>query len=200
MKKILPIALLTGIAAGQVAGDLRYIQSEDKGASYPQVYAFYNPTQNVKGFTFMEFYAGRYFGKTTLDKGVGKNIGVKAEVTHANEPLTRMGVGPSYVFPQIHKDFFAKVDILPVFVNKNGKQIKNRVAPGYFASLQLPKGIEASSFGQWINNGKKTNWSYGEFELKKNFGKNHIGYNAALLGKGEFLPRVQHRVGVGRKF
>jgi len=199
--KYLGIATAIGLApkmteAG-VNGNTRYVHPDN----YVETNAFYGLPKDVRGYTFMDLCEGGYFGKTSLDKTIKHGIGPKAQLIHANEPLTQVGMGASGVIPKLPKGTFGKVGVIPLWVDKEGKRVEDKVTVDYFGSLNLPKGLKLSGFGEWnIGTGKGPKWTYGEIDLGRKIGPVHVSYNPALIGDGDAVPRLEHRVSAAVDF
>lgn len=176
-------------------GNIKYVHTKDVANSYVEASAFYKLPGKISGFTFVDFLNGKgYFAKTSLEKNVASVVNAKAQLVHANEPTTQAGVGVSAVIPHMPKNTFAKVSVMPLWFDAYGR-VKDKVIVGYFGSVDLPMGFELSSFGEWnigAEGGPK--WAYGEIELGKNIGPVNVSYNPALVGDGDAIPRLEHRV------
>lgn len=194
---------LPKVADAQVTGNLKYVHSADGiERSYPEIYTFYKLPKEINGFSFMYFYnSGQgYFGKTILNKKIAGRIGIKSESIHINEPITQEGLGLTASVPYLPENASLSVDFLPFWFDKNGR-IPSRSSVGYFGSVNLPANFQFSSFGKWVfGNGKGPKWGYGEAELTAKLGPFRVGYNPALIGDGDAIPRVEHRALVGIDF
>ena len=167
----------------------------------------------ISGYTFLDLSRTQtgYFGKTTITKDVAKGFGLRGQVVHANEPVTRSGAGITYTLPMpgfLKGNVFAKVNYMPLWSsNSTGKRIENKSTVGYYASVELPKNFSFMSFAD-INLEAKggVQWEYGEAEISKKLetpiGTFNIGYNAALQNNGAGNPRptIENRLVVRTGF
>lgn len=206
---LMPVALAGAIylspkkAHADINGSLETIISEKKENSYARLNGFYQLPGKINGYTFLELYknGNGYYGKSMLTKNIGKTFSVKGEVIHANDPMALAGVGIGVNVPT-PKKAYANIKLLPLWINKSGKYVSNKVILGYFAGADLGKGWNISSFGE-VNLAAKDGpeWCYGEIALTKDIGKGvSIGYIPALKSKGKLAPKVEHRVGLQAKF
>lgn len=189
-------------AQGNVSGSVEYIQSMQKdGNSYARLNGFYTLPKGISGFTFTELYKdGKgFYGETALDKEIKNGLGIKLRAFHANEPLTKAGIGVTQSIPHLPKNAFAQVGFIPVWVGNKGKTVGDNAVTQYFASVDLPHGFRVSSFAEWELLGKDgVQFGYGEINVDKKINSNlTIGYNPVLINKGNAVPRLEHRV-VGR--
>jgi len=196
---------LTGIfpiknANAQVNANLERINSFKQDCSYFRPNLSYNLPLEVKGFTFGEFYEKDkkdYLVKTSLDKEVYEDLGVKSQIVAGSNFDTKLGLGMSLNLPTPEKTS-AKVYFLPVWKDKTGKNIENRSMLGYSASAQLPLEFKASTFGEINLNGKDGfEYAYGEIKLEKELLKGFfISYNPALknTGVGKLNPKLEQRI------
>jgi len=211
--------LSTALASGQVHGNFKVDIPDSKGNHYFRTNAFYDAPLGVKGYTFMDLQDRTYFGKTFFTKNMGERLSAKTETKHVGEFHTQTGAGIEYDFSR--KDTTtksildsikrAKVNYLPIFVNKKGKTIDATQALGYAGAIKLPWNIEVSSFGQIILDQNGANWAYGEAEAVVNLknrktgkvGNKFIGWNGALIndGKGNpAVPTIRNRLTMGANF
>lgn len=195
---------------GQVSGDVKYLQPIEGKGAYSEVNAFYGLPFGARGYTFMDFNEGNYYGKTFVTKALGeKGLALKTETMHANETMTQTGAGVQFNLPAIPNVNYANLNYLPAFVGKDGKVVRDdkgimKSALGYAASVNLPGEVELSSFGQVVI-GDKAKWSYGEVEARKNItksGKVFIAGNIALLSNPTkpLSPKTQARATIGVRF
>ena len=184
-----------------VHGDIGFIQpvTRDPYGSYAEGNFSYK-LPGVEGFTFMDFYTNEgagYCGRTSLDKTlIADSIGPRVQAYHYNEPFSEGGVGIGIKIPSLPKDVFAKVNIMPVWINKEGKYDGKRAMIDYCFSMPLPKQFTLSGFGGW-NLAKGSTWDYGEFELSRPIYKNiKLGIGTALESRGDrkALPEVAGRI------
>lgn len=195
MKLLLAIMLATTSvkAKAQIDGDIEYIHSEFNKNSYPRTNFFYELPGDTKGFTYLEFYKDDkgYFGKTSLEKKIDYGINSKVQIIHLNEPFNHIGFGFSagITYP---KKGIAKISFMPKWYNNHGKK-KKKIILGYYGSIDLFKGFNITSFGEW-NIYDKPKWTYGEISLSKKIGDITISYNPSLRGKGDAVPNLEHRI------
>lgn len=192
-------------AEAQVSGNVEYIHSETKDNSYPRLNVFYSLPNEIKGYTFAEFYkAGKgYFGRTNFNRygAITSGVGPRITIVHAGAPFTSAGFGVGAVVPFLPRNVSATVGIEPVWFDNEGKPMKNMNEIQYFANADLPLGFNINSFGN-INvadqNGPQ--WEYGEISLGHNIGPFRVSYNPALFNQGNVIPRLEHRVAIGLNF
>ena len=188
--------------ASALDGNIRYIQSKNNAKSYVETRVFYDLPWNMKGYTFIDFYknGNGYFGKTFWNKTIKYSVGLEEQIIHNNEPFTETGFGVNAFIPYIPKKAFAKVSVVPLWFDKNGK-LEDKVTVGYVGSIDLPKGYKLSSFGEWDIGAKGgPKWTYGEIDLGKKIGPVYVSYNPALISNGDATPRVEHRISVSVDF
>lgn len=165
-----------------------------------------NEKLRTNGFTFLDYYFkdGGYFGKSTLNTKISKNLSAETQVYHINEPFSKAGIGMNYEVPIKNKDLSLNAAILPLWMNKEGNLIKNNVNAKYFISYNLPKGFSIKTFGQFAVNSKGgPQWKYGEIDLSKKLGENNkwvISYNPSLTNREGIVPKYTHRIALRRKF
>lgn len=209
MKKTLR-NILAGISIGvasllpmksnaQINGNIEGIKSFEPEKSYVRTNLFYGLPLEIKGYTFGEFYSDgeSHFIKTSLDKAVYGNFGIKEQIIAGSGFNTRFGLGASATIPTSDKTS-AKIYFVPAWIDTKGKKVDNRSIFGYFVSANLPFGFKASNFGE-INIGAKngTEWGYGEFSLGRDILENlSLSYNPALKnnGIGKAVPKLENRV------
>jgi hypothetical protein len=182
----------------RIHGNIEYIQSEHPENSYLRANIFYKLPKKIEGFTFLELDKnGDYFGKTYLDREIKKGFGFRAVGIHSGKLLRELGLGVNAVIPKTPKNIFANVGLIPLWIGSG----RNEISLQYFASVDLPKGFNLSSFGEWdFSRGNGPEWDYGEFKLEKRFGSFFVGYNPALVGKGNAIPGLEHRATLGVNF
>jgi len=205
--KNLGLATAIGIASlipmkaeAGLAGNINYIYSENNKSSQVKTRAFYGLLFGARGFTYTNFYNdGGYFGESFLGKAIKYGIGPKVRIVHVNEPLTQLGTGMEASIPGLPGGISANVNLYPLWFDKNGKLV-NKTIVGYSGNASLPHGVKLSSFGGWDVAGGNPKWIYGEIELGKKFGPVDVSYNPALIGDGDAIPTLEHRVAVGVDF
>ncbi|MBN2051906.1 hypothetical protein JW756_00205 [Candidatus Woesearchaeota archaeon] len=189
-------------AKAQVSGSLEGIAGQTKQSTYLRGNFFYGLPGKIGSYTFIELYQdGGYFGKTMLGREIVKGVSAKGEIVHCNEPLSQIRLGLEAKLPT-PKGTTLQVKALPLSIDKRGSIIQDRFMAGYFADVQLGKGLSISSFGD-LNLAAKGGpiWEYGEVSLKKYVWDGvSIAYNPALISQGKLAPRVQHRVTIGVDF
>lgn len=185
--------MLANTAYADVNGNIKYIQPENSGNSYVELNAFYGLLGDIEGYTFVDFSDGSYFAKTALEKKIRKGFNARAQIVHANELFTQAGLGVGIAIPDMPKGRDGKIRFMPLWFDKDGEVVKDKVIIGYSFETNLPKGFKLSSVGEWnVANGE---WAYGELELGKKINQLvKIGYNAALIGDGDAIPDLEHRV------
>jgi hypothetical protein len=208
-------SLVPKVANAQGSFNVEGIVSFEKNNSYVRPNLFYGLPSGVKGFTFLEMYtkdeegnSQGYFGKTTLTKNFLEdkkiNPQIKTQIKHADSPFTSASPGIGAGFSALDGKLTGSVDVYPLWFDKAFSKLKNEVIGGYFISLDLPKGFNVNSFGQFnLANKEGPTWAYGEVSANKNLGKKwNLGYNPALKSKGfgKFAPRVEHRITLKRNF
>lgn len=213
------LAGLTGIANGadiqtnapsfSLSGDLSYFVAEKSKVgmptSYPEINYSLKLPFGVKASGYMDFYdkGQGYFGKTIVEKEVIDRLSLRAHTYQINEPFSNIGIGASYVLPT-SKKVFAKVSYVPLWMDSNGQIIENKQIVGVFASVDLPKDFSFWAFAEVNPVGVKgPQWSYGEIELAKTFGKRvSVGANIQLnpKGSGKLEPEVIPRLAARLKF
>ncbi len=147
----------------------------------------------IGSYTFVDLSKGGYFGKTTLNKSLHDNLGLEMKIVHADELMTKTGLG-AHLKAMLPGEIFSKVSIIPVWYHKGG-DMQNKTILGYFISKDLGKGYEASAFGEMDLDSKQ--FSYGETSLTKQIGDLKIGVQAAMTGDGDLTPDLEARVSVG---
>ena len=190
-------------AEAQVKGCVEYIQSEINKNSYPRLNMFYSLPGKINGFTFVEFYKANkgYFGRTNLNRLITKNIGPRATIVHAGQPLSQIGLGVGTTVPYMPKNVSANVGLLPVWLDNKGKIVKDKVEAQYFFDVKLPLGFSVNSFGN-LNVAAQggPQWTYGEINAGRNIGPFRVSYNPALLNKGNAIPKLEHRIAISLNF
>ena len=183
-------------AKADVSGNVKYIQTTEESnssGSYPECNVFYELPRGINGYTFIDLYdhGDGYFGRTSLNRELGRKVRGNVEFNHFNELFSNVGVGIKAQIPRLPKDAFATVNVMPFYVDRRGNRVKNKGLLQYFGSLTLPKDFTLSSFGEWdIARGK---WEYGEVELTTDLGPFTAGYNGGLIGDGDATPNLEHR-------
>lgn len=188
-------------AEGQINREFRYNHSVKNisSLSYPETYEFFNLPWKIKGFNFMDFNNGNYYGKTNLTKNVVGRFGIKSETVHDNKPWTREGLGITATIPT-PKKYILRLEYLPIFFNNKGKKVDREII-GYYAEINFPKGFSLWNFGQWDFYPKDNIWSYGELELKKTFAKKYFSaLNVVFLGDKDMIPKAELRLVGGVDF
>ena len=179
-------------------GRVEYIQSEHHENSYARASASYNLPLNVSGFTFSEFYkAGDgYYGITYLEKPVLGSLNARLRLQHDNDPLSQAVTGLSFNAPGLPKGVFAQTYYDALWFLPKGNRITDKSFLGYFVSVDLPKGFQVKSFGEWnVADRSGAKWDYGELSLGKRFGLFTFSYNPSLRPKTKdrLLPLLEHR-------
>ena len=184
-------------AMAEVHGNIKYIKTTEESnsvGSYVEGNFFYELPGKINGYTFVDLYGKEhgYFGKTSLDKKIVKDISGKTELNNFNEPASEIGFGVKYQIPGLPDNAFANVSLMPFYFDK-GEKIEGKTLLQYFAVLNLPRGFELSSFGEWDEEG---NWTYGEIEFKKAIDPVGLSYNPALIGLENSTPDLEHRFAI----
>jgi hypothetical protein len=195
---ILATSLLMPIKAiAQSKSSIDAIFHQDQKASYLRLNTSYDAPGKIKGYTAMEMYLdGKgYFGKTTLTKSLSDSISAKAVITHANEPLTQVGIGATMKVPTPKKTSLS-FTLLPLWTDKKGDYVDHKVIAGYAIGADLGKGWSVSSFGETNVAAKGgPQWAYGEMSVaKKITDKLSVSYNPALRYSGTIVPKLEHRI------
>lgn len=190
-------------AQGNVRGSLEFIQSEIGENSYPRLNSFYRLPQRISGYTFMEFYKNGdgYFGRTNLNRPIINGVGPRTIMIHGGEPVSKVGLGIGAIMPHMPRNISATAGVIPFWIDKDGRRIRNNIEFQYSINANLPLGLSVNSFGIWnvaAQNGPQ--WRYGEVNAGRNFGKFRISYNPALLNDGDAYPKVEHRAAIELKF
>lgn len=197
------------VPAFSLNGDLAYFVAEkaESGTptSYPEINYSLKLPFSIKATGYMDFYDKNqgYFGKTIVEKGITDKLSLRAHTYQINEPFSNLGVGASFVLPT-PKGLFLKVSYIPFWINSRGEEIRNKQIVGLSASVDLPHDLSLWAFGE-VNPVavKGTQWSYGEIELAKTFGKRFsVGANIQLncKGPGKLEPEVIPRLAMRLKF
>jgi len=190
-------------AEAQVKGSVEYIQSEVNDNSYPRLNMFYSLPGKIGGFTFAEFYKANkgYFARTNLNRPITKSIGPRATMIHAGKPLSQIGLGVGATVPYMPKNVSANVGLLPVWMDNEGRIVKDKIEAQYFVNANLPLGFNVNSFGN-LNVAAQggPQWEYGEISAGRNIGPFRVSYNPALLNKGNAVPKLEHRVTISLDF
>jgi len=200
-------SLFPGRADAGVKGDIRYFHAEKSVPSYLELNLNYGLPFGIKGASWMEFftrngerfkYGKGYLGKTTFTKVVNGG-GLRVEVRNIDKPFSQAGFGVQAGIPipkKASKRFSGFLKFLPLWINDKGKVMDNRVIAGYGVNVNLPYGFNAGSFGEVnIPEGlKSAQWAYGEIIMGKRFRNFNFTYNPVLLGTGNFMPKLEHRV------
>lgn len=195
-------------AQGNVHGSLEAVQSvQSNGTSYPRLNVSSTLPGQISSYTFLEFYGkdNGYFGRSTFNRPITQTggVGPRATIIHGGEPVSQVGLGVGAVVPHMPRGTFASVGVLPVWMDKEGRAVRDRTEVQYFASANLPLRFNVNGFGIWnIASPTGPEWTYGEVKLGRNFGPINISYNPALLnnGDGNARPRVENRFTVELKF
>jgi hypothetical protein len=197
-------SLLGNAKAGDVSGNIGYVQREETKSSYAEANAFYKLPFDVRGYTFLDLYNqdGGVFGKTTLTREIADSgISARVQAIHGNELCTDVGLGLEAKIPT-PKGVTAKVNCTPIWINSDGKE-DDTIKVGYFVALDLPWNMALSSFGEAnVASPKGITWKYGEVELAKKIGNLSIGYNAGLECKedGIATPKINNGIAIRYKF
>lgn len=182
------------------AGNAKYYSPvNDSMPSFAKLTSPYSLPGDVKGGTWLELHQGRYYAESNFKRRIVQGLNLKAQTNHPDDLVGRIGLGTSTEIP-VSKGS-AEITVFPVFLNGNGKRI-NRSEINYFASVDLPYNVTASSFGEWTLQ-KGLEWIYGELELERSVTDNlSMGWNIPLRNpKGGKLPSgFGHRVTVKAKF
>lgn len=183
-------------------GNLEYINSEKNENSVVRTNAFYTAPFGLKAFTFLDFKKkGKgYAGKTSLEKEVVNGINVRGRIAHINEPVSEVGVGMSANIPYMPKNTSLSLRFMPQWFSSTGKKIKDKVITGFSGRIKLPKGFNFSMFGQWNIAGEKAKWTYGEARFGKKRGPLEINYGPSLIGDGDAIPEVEHKISLKANF
>jgi hypothetical protein len=61
--------------------------------------------------------------------------------------------------------------------------------------IEVPLGLDVKNFGT-INYATEDgpSWSYGEIDVGRNFGDYRLSWNPALIGDGDLVPNLEHRI------
>ena len=182
-----------------VKASVDVVRSENQPVSFIRPNVFYALPLGIKGYTFGEFYneGNNYFSKTILEGKLDDNsaAGLVGHVVTGSGFNTQAGLGLNAVVPS-PEGSFVKLSFLPIFADSKGRMVNNKAVGGYFGSVNLPLGINLSSFGE-INLDAKggPKWGYGEISLSKNItDKLAVAYNPLLKNQGKLNPRVEHAV------
>jgi len=196
-------SLMSMKAEAQVHGSVEYIQSEKSENSYSRLNLFYGLPEDVRGFSFIELYdnGDGYFGRTSLDRKITDDFGVRMHVLYVNEPISKAGFGLNWT-PSLSENASARVSLLPLWIGNEGGVIGDRMELQYAGRVDLPLGFNLSGFGilDLLAGKKSPQWTYGEFELTQNLGPFKIGYNPVLLNKRGVTPDMLHRLIAGIRF
>ncbi len=183
---------------------MEYFASKKPESSYLRPSMTFALPGQIKGYSFVEMYkdGAGYLGKTILKRPLGDGTFALDSVTvHGDEPFTRTSLGASVSLP-MPKGSYASVKFLPIWIDKSGKLIHERMVIAYAAGVDCGAGVTLASFGD-IDVGPKSGsqWGYGELSLMKKFSKSfEAGYCGALIGHGDATPRLEHRLGVKYTF
>src|SRR3989344_4781701 len=182
------LALLVSVfpvkEASGLDGNVEYIKSEEKDGSYLRTSNFYGLPGKVNGFSVLELYehGDGYWAASFLEKPLSGMFNARLRLLHDNEPLSEAGLGVSVNVPNLPKSTFLNFHYDPFFVSNKGEIVDDKSFLGYYVSVDLPKGFEASSFGEWnLSNPDGVVWDYGEARIAKKFGNVSLGYNPALV-------------------
>lgn len=192
-------------ASAGLAGQATYFRpvAEETTGSYARAEGFYKLPGDIKGYTFVDLNKdGKgYFGKTALQKEIVNGISARARVIHANDLVSKVGLGANIELPS-PKNTKLNLRPMPIWVDADGNRVENESRVGYFATANLPYGICASSFGDWnVASKDGVQWGYGEVEVSKDLGHGvSAGYNASLTNDGDATPDANHRAAVKVKF
>jgi hypothetical protein len=202
------IATLGGLAKSEEAqsskpfeirptGNVSYFAAGKAKSGCPTSYPEINHSTDLPYSTnvcgFLDFYGDNqgYFGKTIIEKNLGKGFNLRSHLVHSNDPLSQAGFGLSYALPT-PKETYAKVGVLPFFVDSEGNSISHKQALCFAAGVNLPHNFSLSAFGEINPYAEKgPEWCYGEVGFEKNFGKHlSTGLNIQLNNKasGKLSP------------
>jgi len=193
------LTLLPTKAKAELDGNIRGILSSKSRGSYIEINAFYKLGKDISGFTFLDYASNgdTYYGRTSLDKPIRGNVGIKCQIVHGSGFPNQAGIGMTCVIPKLPKNVFANVSFIPLWIDKEGFK-QNLMRLGYFGEAKLKKNCYISGFGEWnvaAEGGIK--WEYGEVSLGKKINpKLQIEYNPALMPDGDAMPSLEHRVAV----
>ena len=190
-------------AQGNVHGNVEYIQSQVSENSYPKLNMFYNLPGRVNGYTFAEFYKADkgYFGRTNLNRPITHGVGPRTTIVHDGAPFSQVGLGIGAVVPNMPRNVSASVGLLPVWLDNQGRIVRNKTEIQYFVNANLPLGFNINSFGNLnVADQEGPQWSYGEISAGRNIGPIRLSYNPALRNNGNAMPRLEHRAKVTLNF
>jgi len=193
----------------RTTGDVTYFigGEAESGAqtSYLQIDHSTSFPYNFKVSGFMDLYedGNGYFGKTIVEKGLAGRLNFRGHIVHIDDPFSQAGFGLSYALPT-PKGTYAKVGYLPFFLDSEGQHMDHKQALCFGAGVDLAKDVTLSAFGEMnVAAEKGPQWSYGEIELAKKFGKHlSVGANLQLncQGPGEEAPEVVPRLSLRYRF
>lgn len=198
----LALALLLGLAAPEaeaLGGNIKYFQSRQNEDCYAEANTFYQLPGRISGFTFVDFHKNNngYYGRTALEKEISHGLALKSQTIHNNDLAVQSGIGISAKMP-MPKGTFATVSFIPLWLDNKGI-VKDKATVSYFASMNLPYGLNVNNFGEW-NVTDRLEWIYGELQLGKKIGNVTLSYNPALNGKGNAVPKLEHRASISLSF
>lgn len=198
-KTIATIATVVALALPMKAqsGTVEAITSLETGDSYLRPTISYQLPESVKGSSFHEFYEdGTHFGKTTLEKGITDDQGIKIQAKYGSHMPTKTGAGFYTKIPS-PDDTFVKVSYIPLWLDLHGKKQDSQIF-GYYVSVYLPLDMKLSSFGEIDIQQQK--WTYGELGLEKKITDDlSISYQPSLTGDGDIIPKPEHRIDIKYK-
>ena len=189
---ILPIEASAGEAKG-------YSSISDAIPSFAKLSSSYTLPERVNGGTWLELHQGRYYAESNFKRRISSRLNIKAQTNHPDDLLGRVGIGASAELP-LPKGDSAELTAFPVFFDRTGRIDRSEL--NYSASVKLPYGIKANSFGEWTLQ-NKLEWIYGEVELETQVRDQlSIGWNIPLRNprKGALPSGFGHRITVKAKF
>jgi len=178
-----------------------FFLSEKEGMSHVKVNQLYSLPGNIRSYSYVELYADRYFGKSMLSKSLSDIIALRMDVFHINEPFTSAGLGLGITVP-LPKDYSASFRVLPLWFDKKGNYIPDKVVVRCDAGFKPGSGWSLNAFGE-VNVAAKEGpvWGYGELQLAKEISDDvMVKYNIALRSKGELAPQLENRIGLSIKY
>jgi len=188
--------------AGNASGHVGYMRSENPQTSYVETSVDYGLPGDVKANTFLDVYNdGGYFGKTTLTRKITNWLNARARAIHGNEYFSQAGIGVEAKIPMPNK-MFAKLMFMPLW-HDGDAPVKNKANAEYVVGADLGKGFDACAWGRInVADPEGPTWCAGGISLYKHAGKWKIGYDANLnsRGAGDLSSKIEHRLGVFRKF
>ena len=199
------LALALGLSSvkAQPSGSVELIKSLDRDHSYIRPTLTYDLPKDISGHSFVEFYDdGSFFGKTTLTKPIdGVPFSAAGQFVYGSDFDTQLGFGGS-ASTTLGEKGFVKIHYLPIQTSKEGQIKTDQRKLGYFVSLDLPRDVSISSFGELTFSDDGPAWGYGELSLEKKVSDRFsVKYQPALKSKGEgkIIPKYEHRLGLELK-